>query len=365
MSDAPQTDESGDSQFAQLKLDDVAVEPDGEFAATLRQRLVARLAEPSASPQPPSRATTIASTTPGATMNSSHASTTATDRSHIEPGRVSLVPYLMVADARAAIDFYTSVLGAEQLGESIVMDDGRIGHAELLVGDAVLNLADEFPEAGLLGPVARGGASVSLRVFVADSSATVARAAAAGAIVEREVDEQHGQRSGAIVDPWGHRWFVATWVGGETAHDGFEVPTEAAAPRSTQAEDLWNEVGYYTIAVGDLARARTFYGGLFGWEFEEQNESPDGGIASHVRNSIVPFGLHQPAAGVAAGSGGPDTAGRIHPYFRVRDLDAMAERVRELGGTVESIDSYASGGAASCIDDQGIRFDLWLPADGY
>ena len=130
----------------------------------------------------------------------------------------------------------------------------------------------------------------------------------------------------------------------------------SAHPVPTQAQDLWNEVGYYVINVPEIEPARAFWGGLFGWQFADNNESPDGGTGAHVESGVVPFGLH---------AGASPATETWHPYFRVRDLQAAVARVRELGGTVESIDDYASGGNAVCRDDQGVRFDLWTPTDGY
>ena len=84
--------------------------------------------------------------------------------------------YLAVGDARAAMDWYVDVLRATRRGDPIVMDDGRIGHAELRIGDTVVMLADEFPELDVLAPPARGGTSVSLVVYVPDVDRTYTRA---------------------------------------------------------------------------------------------------------------------------------------------------------------------------------------------
>lgn len=120
-----------------------------------------------------------------------------------------LAPYLAVADARAAIAFYERAFGAVLAEEPVVMEDGRIGHAELDLGGARLMLADEFPELGLLGPVARGGVSATLHVTVEDADAVVARAVAAGAGVERALaDGPAGLRTGVVRDPSGHRQMV-------------------------------------------------------------------------------------------------------------------------------------------------------------
>jgi PhnB protein len=123
-----------------------------------------------------------------------------------------VTPYLLVDDAAAAIDFYTSVLGAK---ERMRMGgpDGKVGHAELEIGDSVVMLADEHPEMGARAPRSYGGSPVSLVVYVADVDATVARATAAGATLQRAVEDKfYGDRMGSIVDPDGHIWHVATHI---------------------------------------------------------------------------------------------------------------------------------------------------------
>jgi uncharacterized glyoxalase superfamily protein PhnB len=123
---------------------------------------------------------------------------------------IRIIPYLMVDDARAAIDFYVEVFGAERVGDPIVMDDGRIGHAELRFGASTLYLADEFPEQDYLGPRTRGGTTAMFHVRVPDADETYAHALAAGATAERPVVNQHGARMGSLFDPFGHRWSVVS-----------------------------------------------------------------------------------------------------------------------------------------------------------
>ena len=123
---------------------------------------------------------------------------------------VRITPYLMVDDARAAIDFYVEVFGAERVGDPILMDDGRVGHAELRFGASTLYLADDFPEYGYLGPRARGGTTAMFHVRVPDADETYAHALAAGATAERPVANQHGARMGSLFDPFGHRWSVVS-----------------------------------------------------------------------------------------------------------------------------------------------------------
>jgi PhnB protein len=126
--------------------------------------------------------------------------------------RQSLTPYLIVKDAPRAIDFYTRAFGAE---ETFRLDgpDGKVGHAEIRIGDSYLMLADEHPDFGALGPLSIGGSPVTLHLYVDDVDRVVAGAASAGAVVLRAVKQEfYGDRTGMIVDPFGHRWHLATTV---------------------------------------------------------------------------------------------------------------------------------------------------------
>jgi PhnB protein len=120
--------------------------------------------------------------------------------------------YLTVDGAAAAIDFYESVLGATERGR-MPGPDGRIGHAELNIGDSLIMLSDAFPDMGVRDPKDIGGTPVTLSVYVEDVDDVFARALAAGASEQRPVQNQfYGDRSGQFVDPWGHRWNVASRV---------------------------------------------------------------------------------------------------------------------------------------------------------
>ena len=130
----------------------------------------------------------------------------------IPDGYPRVMPYLVVDGASAAIDFYVQVFGAT---ERMRMDgpDGRIGHAELEIGDAVVMLADEFPDIGAKAPKAFGGSPVSLMVYVEDVDATFEMALKAGAKSVLPVEDQfYGDRRGVFEDPFGHSWNVASHV---------------------------------------------------------------------------------------------------------------------------------------------------------
>jgi PhnB protein len=130
----------------------------------------------------------------------------------IPEGYSTLTPYLTVGDAAAAIDFYKRAFGAE---EQVRMHapDGKIGHAELQIGDSKVMLSDPFPQSSTRSPKELGGTSSSVFMYVEDVDATVERAAAAGATVTMEVADQFwGDRFGTISDPFGHVWSIATHV---------------------------------------------------------------------------------------------------------------------------------------------------------
>jgi PhnB protein len=130
----------------------------------------------------------------------------------IPDGYPRVSPYLVVDGAQKAIEFYSTVLGATERMR-MPGPDGRIGHAELQVGDSVIMLADEFPDMGAKGPSAYGGSPVSISVYVEDVDATFDKATGAGATVVRPLENQfYGDRSATFDDPFGHRWTIATHV---------------------------------------------------------------------------------------------------------------------------------------------------------
>jgi PhnB protein len=145
----------------------------------------------------------------------------------IPDGYPRVTPYLIVDGASAAIDFYTSVLGATERMR-MGAPEGRVGHAELDLGDSVIMLADESPEMDARSPGTIGGSPVSLHVYVEDSDATFERALEAGAKSLQPVqDKFYGDRSGTFEDPFGHRWHVATHVE--------DVPEEEMESRAAAA----------------------------------------------------------------------------------------------------------------------------------
>lgn len=121
--------------------------------------------------------------------------------------------YLCVRGGAQAIDFYTRVFGARETLR-LQQPDGRIAHAELRLGPATVMLADEYPEAGILSPLAYGGTGTTLHLHVDDVDALARRAAQAGAVITREpADEPHGERQCRLRDPFGHEWLLGHPVG--------------------------------------------------------------------------------------------------------------------------------------------------------
>jgi len=123
-----------------------------------------------------------------------------------------VTPYLCVDGADAAIEFYTAVFGAT-VRMRLDGPDGKVGHTELQLGQGLIMLSDEFVDMGVKGPKTIGGTPVTVSVYVTDVDAVFAAALARGATELRPVTNQfYGDRSGQFLDPWGHRWSVATHV---------------------------------------------------------------------------------------------------------------------------------------------------------
>ncbi|MDQ3760763.1 MAG: VOC family protein [Actinomycetota bacterium] len=278
------------------------VDPDPSFAAELRSRLERALLAPE-----------------GASMTSP-----------VETPQHTLGCYLAVNDARSALDFYELAFGAQRRGEPIVMEDGRIGHAELAIGDSVLMLADEFPEIDLLSPRTRGGASQSLYLRVSEPGAvdtTVRDAVEAGARLERAAADYDYGRNAVVVDPSGHRWMISS--------------SPAVTPTSRHGD-----LAYLTYEVADTERARAFYSAVLGWTFVP-GRVEDGW---HIEGTYPPAGMHGGAVHPA-----------IEPVYQVDDLAAALAAVREHGGQAGEPQQQPYGRIAECIDDQGAHFQLLQP----
>ena len=128
----------------------------------------------------------------------------------IPTGYAGVTPYLIIRDAARALEFYKKAFGAAELMR-FPAPGGKIGHAEIKIGDGIVMLADESPEMGHKSPQALGGTAITLMFYVPDVDAQFAKAVAAGGTVKQALKDQfYGDRSGTITDPFGHIWTIAT-----------------------------------------------------------------------------------------------------------------------------------------------------------
>jgi PhnB protein len=129
----------------------------------------------------------------------------------IPEGYHTVTPYLSVNNAGDALDWYARALGAREVIR--FEHGGKVGHAEIRIGDSIVMLSDEWPEGGHLSPQSLGGTPVSLHIYVDDVDRDFERAIGAGAKQERAVQDQfYGDRTGTLIDPFGHRWSLASHV---------------------------------------------------------------------------------------------------------------------------------------------------------
>jgi PhnB protein len=130
----------------------------------------------------------------------------------IPDGFHTVTPYLTVREAAKAIEFYKRAFGAQERYR-LPMQDGKIGHAELQIGNSIVMLADEFPEFGNQSPQALNGSPVGFAIYVEDADKAFKRAIDAGATVKEPVgDKFYGERSGTVTDPYGHKWTLMTHI---------------------------------------------------------------------------------------------------------------------------------------------------------
>jgi PhnB protein len=145
----------------------------------------------------------------------------------IPEGYRAVTPYLAVEDAAKAIEYYKTAFGATERGR-MNTPDGKIGHAEIQIGDSLIMLSDPLPDSAAIPPKELGGTTSSVFLYVEDVDAVVKRAVDAGAIVKTEVEDQFwGDRFGTVEDPFGHIWSVATHIE--------DVPPEEMAERAKAA----------------------------------------------------------------------------------------------------------------------------------
>jgi uncharacterized glyoxalase superfamily protein PhnB len=327
--------------FEQLRADDtVPADPDPRFAARLRAEIEASL-----SPE-----ITLTARKVHATMTDQTSTTTSTTTGAAgtaAPAGQIVTPYLAVDDAAAALEWYAAALGATELMR-YTGDDGRVGHAEIVMHGAHLYLSDAYPEIGVVAASAQEGSSMALHLDVQNVDHVFDRAVGAGATSQREpADQTHGSRTATILDPYGHRWMLSTQIATPTieeidaAEPGFAITGASGEGSSVQPIQL----GYFTIRTDDIGRAAAFYSAVFGWNVDPVN--------GHVDNCDLPFGFENQYYEGA------------NLWMKVRDPEPVLARIVELGGEIVEDSNSPSGRAIECRDDQGRRFDLHEPAPGY
>jgi uncharacterized glyoxalase superfamily protein PhnB len=293
-----------------LHTDDLPVQPDPDFAARLRRQLESALSLPE-----------------GVVMSG----TTSAIAELAEPvaprtPRPAALPYLSVANARAAIAWYADAFGAVVVGNPIVMEDGRIGHAEIAIDGGVLYLADEYPELGLKAPTPKA-VSVSLMLHVGDTDAALQQAREHGATVVLEISENYGTRNATIIDPFGHRWMLS----GPTT-----VPAAGIAH---------GDIGYVSVWTPDADRAAAFYGHVLGWTYDP---------GSHrVTNTDLPTGIFA-----------TDEPSTLFCCYAVDDVGAARAAIAEAGGIPGEIRQTDYGVLLDATDPQGAPFAVHQPTAG-
>ncbi len=297
--------------FEALREPVTPADPDPRFARRLRARLTREV---------------FAS--PGGTM-SQQTVNTSVDREPAWPA--ALTPYIVVSDARRALDWYVEVFGAQRRGELHVNADGTIGHAEVGLGDAVLmfsEASDLWPDVPVRAPQAPATFSHSLHLEVDDVDTSTERARRGGASVEREPADQPYGRAAVIVDPFGHRWILLR-----------------RPPLVTRLRQ--GDIANVTMMAPDSGRAKEFYQAVLGVPFSS------GHPGAWRSEQITPPLAIMPS---------PGTQPEVQLSFRVDDIAAAVRRVRAAGGHANEPMRRPFGLLAECSDDQGTTFRLWQPA---
>ena len=298
--------------FEALREPVTPVDPDPDFAGRLRQRLTREV---------------FASQ--GGTMSQP---TTAVQVEREPAWPPTLTPYIVVADARRAMNWYVEVFSAQRRGEPHVNADGTIGHAEVGIGDAVLMLSepsDLWPDVPVRAPDSPTTFSHTLHLEVDDVDGTTERARRNGASVEREPADQFYGRGAVIVDPFGHRWIL--------------LRPPAGATRLRQGD-----VANVTMTARDSQRAMRFYEAVLQVPFSEGHPG-----AWRTSETTPPLSI-RPSRGAEP---------EVQLSYRVDDIAAAVERVRAAGGRADEPARQPYGLLSECVDDQGTTFRLWQPTD--
>ena len=298
--------------FEALREPVTPADPDPGFAERLRQRLTREV---------------FASQ--GETM-SQPTTTVQVEREPAWPP--TLTPYIVVADARRAMNWYVEVFSAQRRGEPHVNADGTIGHAEVGLGDAVLMFSEPsglWPDVPVRAPDSPTTFSHSLHLEVDDVDGTTERARRNGASVEREPADQFYGRGAVIVDPFGHRWIL--------------LRPPAGATRLRQGD-----VANVTMTARDSQRAMRFYEAVLQVPFSEGHPG-----AWRTSETTPPLSI-RPSRGAEP---------EVQLSYRVDDIAAAVERVRAAGGRADEPARQPYGLLSECVDDQGTTFRLWQPTD--
>jgi predicted enzyme related to lactoylglutathione lyase len=298
--------------FEALREPVTPADPDIGFAVALRMRLTREIFGPS-----------------GGIMSQQTASVQVEHEPAWPP---TLTPYIVVSDARRAMNWYIEVFGAQRRGEPYVNADDTIGHAEVGVGDAVLMFAevsDLWPEVPVRAPDSPATFSHTLHLEVDDVDGTTERARRSGAAVEREPTDQPYGRGSVIVDPFGHRWMLLR-----------------PPPRATRLRQ--GDVAHVTMLARDTHRAKNFYEAVLQVPFSAGHPG-----AWRTDETRPPVGI-LPAEGAEP---------EVQLSYRVDDIAAAVERVRAAGGRADEPRRRQFGLLVECVDDQGATFRLWQPTD--
>jgi PhnB protein len=269
----------------------------------------------------------------------------------------SAIPYLSVKDASAAIEFYKKAFGAREVMR-FVDDQGKIGHAEIVVGNSSLFLADEYPDYGFLGPETLGGSPVKMHLYVEDADALATQAVSAGASIVRPVEDQfYGDRSGQVADPFGYTWIIATRkevVSQDEMHRRFEEMMKQQEKKKPAVDPI--PKGYTTLTTYLVAQdadalidfmKKTFAAE----ELFRSGPGSEGGLHCEVRigDSMLMVG----GGGAGMKWRGTPMPSAFHIY--VPDCDATYTRALGAGGTSvdEPADQFYGERSATVKDAAG------------
>ena len=277
----------------------------------------------------------------------------AAERSKVRPvpqGYHTVTPYLAVKRAAEAIDFYKRAFGASEVSR-LRMPDGKIGHAEIQIGDSRIMLSDEFPEYGARSPESIGATPVSIHLYVEDVDSLVAQAAAAGATITSPAkDYEYGERQANLKDPFGHSWTLATFKEQVSAEEyqrrealktqsgaGSQQETPKPAAKSGQHVRPGFAAAVPYLTVSDGYKAIEFYRRAFGAkEIESMRFGDPGGRLAHGEVTVGDSGLMLSGESEEYGKRGPQSLGgtpvKIHLF--VEDVDALAARAIAAGAKV-------------------------------